>query len=92
MKRIVSFLGKSMRISLPFKCDSSTMEYGIEVFQNRDVEYINVRWETQYYSVLTITLLSAKNKRGSLVMKYVSNFKSAVRSRNESRILVMEEE
>ena len=57
------FMGKTITINLPFKCETSSMEYGLEVFLNNDVDYINIKREPQYYSVLTITLLSTK-KRG----------------------------
>ena len=37
------FLGKPMRINLPFKCDPFLIEYKIEEFPNPDKDYINVR-------------------------------------------------
>ena len=54
-----------MRFSLLFKCDPSSMDYGLETFPNRDVDYINIRLKPQYYNVLIITLLSTKKKRES---------------------------
>ena len=39
------FMGKPMRINISFKCKPSSMEYGLEVFPNNDVEYINSRSE-----------------------------------------------
>ena len=65
------FMGKPMRINFPFKYEPSSMEYGLEVFSNIDVDYINIRSAPQYHSVLTIALLSAKKEREVLEMKPV---------------------
>ena len=84
---MVSYLGKPTRIRFLVKCDPFSMEYGLEVFTNRDVDYINVRREPYYYSVLTITLLSAKKKMKSLVMKSLRKSKAMVGTRNDSKNL-----
>ena len=68
------------------------MEYGLDVFLYCNVDWINVRWDRQYYSILTIALLSAKKKRKSLVIKSVRKFKASFRTKNESRNFMMEEE
>ena len=39
------FLESLMNISLPFKCEPSSIAYKLEVFPNYDVDYINVSWE-----------------------------------------------
>ena len=50
------FTGKQRIINFPFKCKPSSMGYGLEVFPNNDMDYINTRSEPQYVSVLFITL------------------------------------
>ena len=85
-------MGKPIRINLPFKCEQYSMEYRLEVFPNRDANYIDVRVEPQYYSILTITLLSAKKEKETLVMNSVKMFSFSIRTRNDSSTFTMMEE
>ena len=79
------FMGKPIKINFPFKYEPSSMEYRLEMFSNIDVDCINIRSAPQYYSVLTIALLSAKKEREVLEMKPVKKVSSPVRTRNSTK-------